>query len=211
MSYSNLFIFKGLNQQSVKKISSTFSEIQHFKKGEIIYSGEDFKNALGFIVKGNAVAVSNNENKLHLKSFGENMCFGAAALFDGNDTYVSTVIAKTDIEILFISEQQLKEIFLKYPQTAINYIAFLSDKVRFLNTKLRVISCVSAEDTVLTYLSNVTDSDGFANIPKNMTVFAKMLGLSRASLYRVLDNLEKNGSILKENNKFKVIKNEKTN
>jgi len=211
LNFSDLFIFKGLSNQEINQISSEFPEVQSFNKGDIIYSGEAFKNALGFIVKGTAVAVSNNENRIFLKSFSENMCFGAAALFGGKETYVSTIIAKTDIEILFINEEELKKIFTKYPETAINYIAFLSDKVRFLNTKLRVISCISAEDTVLTYISNVTDSDGFANIPKNMTVFAKMLGLSRASLYRVLDSLEKNGIILKENNKLKVIKNEKIN
>ena len=83
--------------------------------------------------------------------------------------------------------------------------------MRFLNNKLCVISCLSAEDTVLTYLSSVKDNDGYAQIPKNMTLFAKMLGLSRASLYRALDILMQNGSILKENNKYKVIKNEKTN
>ncbi len=210
MDYSNLFIFKDLSKSEIKEISSEFPPLQNFKKGEIIYSSNTFKNALGFVVEGNAVAVSNNDNKVYLKSFDQNMCFGAAALFGDSTTYVSTVTAKTDISILFISEEQLKAIFTKYPQTAINYITFLSDKVRFLNTKLRVISCMSAEDTVLTYLSNVTDSENYAQIPKNMTVFAKMLGLSRASLYRALDILIENGSILKENNKFKVIKNEKT-
>jgi DNA-binding MarR family transcriptional regulator len=61
----------------------------------------------------------------------------------------------------------------------------------------------------MTYFSSVADGDGYTNIPKNMTAFAKMLGLSRATLYRALDVLEKNGSILRENNKLKVIDNEK--
>lgn len=134
------------------------------------------------------------------------MCFGAAAVFGGDKTYVSTITAKSDCSILFITETQLKSIFESYPITAVNYITFLSDRVRFLNNKLCVISCMSAEDTVLTYLLNSCDSDGYANIPKNMTLFAKTLGLSRASLYRVLDNLEKSGNILKENKNIKVIK-----
>ena len=44
-------------------------------------------------------------------------------------------VGKTDAKILFISEKKLKSIFLKYPQASINYIEFLSDKVRFLNKK----------------------------------------------------------------------------
>lgn len=211
MEYNNLFIFKNLSQKEIKEISITLPEAVHFKKGDIIYSKTDFRGAIGFIINGSAFAVSNNQNELLLNKFEKNMCFGAAAVFGGGENYVSTVIAKTDTEILFITEEQLKIIFKSYPQTAINYIAFLSDKVRFLNTKLCVISCISAEDTLLKYLSTVTDADGYAQIPKNMTLFSKMLGVSRASLYRALDKLIENGNILRENKKYKVIENEKTN
>ncbi len=211
MDYSKLFLFSGINAEAIAKITADFPKPRQYKKGEIIYSSKAFKNSLGFIVTGKAIAVSNNNNHTYLQKFSENMCFGAAALFGGDDSYVSTITAKTDVTILFISEQHLQRLFLKYPQTAVNYIAFLSDKVRFLNTKLRVISSNGAEDTVLTYLLNITDQSGYAQIPENMTTLAKMLGLSRASLYRVLDSLEQNGSILRENNKYKVIKNEKTN
>lgn len=210
MEYKNLFLFKNLTDFQIKEITKNFQKPILFKKGEIIYSDTVFNNALGFIIKGTAFAVSNNQNKIVLKMFESGMCFGAAALFGGGDSYVSTITAKTDCEILFLSETLLENIFRKYPTTAINYVTFLSDKVRFLNNKLRVISCTNAEDTVLTYFSTVCDDTDCIDIPKNMTRFAKMLGLSRASLYRALDILEQNGSILKENNKFKVIKNEKT-
>jgi CRP-like cAMP-binding protein len=211
LDYSKLFIFSGLDDKSIKNISLTFPKAQTFKKGEIIYSADTFKNAIGFVINGSVVAVANNHNEVLLKNFAPNMCFGVAAIFGGGDNYVSTITAKTDCEILFLSEEHLKTIFSEYPQVAINYITFISDKIRFLNEKLRVISCMSAEDTLMTYFSSVSDADGYANIPDNMTRFAKTLGLSRATLYRALDILEKNGSILKENNKLKVIKNEKTN
>jgi predicted transcriptional regulator len=81
--------------------------------------------------------------------------------------------------------------------------------VRFLNKKLSVLSCSNAEDTVLKYLSSVTDGENYALIPKNMTLLSKMLGIGRATLYRTLDNLETSGRILRENNKIKVINNEK--
>ena len=81
--------------------------------------------------------------------------------------------------------------------------------MRFLNKKLSVISCSNAEDTVLKYLLSVCDSDNNAKIPKSMTLLAKTLGLGRATLYRSLESLEKDGLILRENNNIKVIKNEK--
>ena len=210
MDYSDFFLLCGLGETEKNQITKEFCPPVKFKKGEIIYSDTVFNNAIGFIVNGKAYAVSNNQDETYLKTFNENMCFGVAAVFGDKNQYISTITAASDCEILFITEQKLREIFKKFPQTAINYITFLSDKVRFLNNKLSVVSCMSAEDTVLTHLSRACDSEGYATIPKNMTLFAKMLGLSRATLYRVLDTLEQNGNILRENNKIKVIKNEKT-
>lgn len=206
----NLFLLKGLGQKKRQEIIKSFKEPVSYKKGDVIYSANRFPNAIGYVVKGETAAVTNNGNNIHMRSFIEGSCFGAAAIFGGNDCYVSTVTAKTDSQILFITEDELKAIFLEYPKTAVNYIEFLSDKIRFLNTKLSVISCGSAEDTVLKYLTAVADNEGNVNSFKNMTLLAKTLGLGRATLYRSLESLEKDGVILRENNNIKVIKNEKT-
>lgn len=206
---SDLFLLDGLNASEQKIITESFPPPVKFKKGEVIYSADNFSNSLAFICSGKAFAVTNNGQGVYMKSFEHGACFGAAALFGGDEKYVSTVIAKTDTEVLFINEKALEKIFRLYPQTAVNYISFLSDKVRFLNKKLSVLSCPNAEDTVFNYLNSVRESENYAVIPKNMTLFSKMLGIGRATLYRTLDSLEASGKILRENNKIKVIDNEK--
>lgn len=207
-SLEKLFLFEGLTETEKKKILNSFEKPVAFKKGDVIYSAESFPNAIGFVVSGKAFAVTNNSHSLHMNSFENGACFGAAAIF-GGDKYVSTIVAETDIEVLFITENELKKIFINYPVTSINYITFLSERVRFLNKKLGLIASGSAEDTVFKYLSSSANSENYARIPKSMTLLAKMLGIGRATLYRCLDTLEQNGSILRENNKIKVIKNEK--
>ena len=207
----NLFLFKGLSITEKTAIADSFNKTVNFKKGDVIYSKELFKNAIGYVVKGKAAAVTNNDNNIHMRTFEKGACFGAAAIFGGSGFYVSTITALTDIELLFITEDELKSIFLKFPKTATNYIEFLSDKIRFLNTKLSVISCQSAEDTVLKYLSLAVSAEDNTVTLKGMSLLASSLGLSRATLYRSLDSLEASGKILRENNKIKVIKNEKTN
>ncbi len=205
----SLFLFKGLQQNEIEKILADFSNTVYFSKGDVIYSAESFSNAIGFVVNGSAYAITNNSGGLHMKSFANGACFGAAAVFGESEKYVSTIIAKTDIEVLFITEQNLREIFKIFPVTALNYISFLSDKIRFLNTKLSLLSCHNAEDTVYSYLCSVADENGFAHIPKSMTLLSKMLGIGRATLYRSIDTLEAENKILRENNIIKVIKNEK--
>ena len=203
-----LFLFKDIPEAEIEKITHLLPKTVTYKKGEIIYSAEDFPNAIGFLVKGKAFAVASNDG-LHMNSFNQGTCFGAAAIFGDNSTYVSTIFAESDSEILFVTEDLLKKIFEINPKISLNYISFLSDKIRFLNKKIGLVSSSSAEEKVLKFLSYSADGDGYALLPKSMTLLAKMLGLGRATLYRCLDSLEANNIILRENNKIKVIKNEK--
>ncbi len=209
--YKSLFLLDGLGEAEKEKIISSFPAPQSFKNGETIYSADGFFRAIGLLLSGSAVAVTDNKQKLVMNRFSAGMCFGAAAVFGEGKQYISTIVAESDTEILFFTEEYLKKLFKDYPQTAINYIAFLSDKIRFLNKKLSVVSCQNAEDSVYKYLLNLAGDDGYAILPVSMTELSKMLGLGRASLYRSLDTLEANGKIKRENNKFKVIQNEKTN
>ena len=207
--YDSFFLFDGLKREEIEEIICSLPRAVRFNKGELIYSSQGFTRAIALVISGAARAETNNAHRVVMKKFLPGMCFGAAAVFGGG-TYVSTVTAETEAEIQFITEDILITLFEKYPKTAINYITFLSDRIRFLNSKLSVLSCPSAEATVLKYLDSVTDGNGYAAIPENMTLLSKMLGLGRASLYRSFDSLEKNGHIIRENNKIKVINNEKT-
>lgn len=202
----NFFLFKNLTQNEKSIIISELPDTESFKKGDIIYSAERYPNALGIILKGEAFAVTNNGSHLFMKGFKAGTAFGAAAVFGNKNEFVSTITAKTDIEMLFLTEDKLKKIFLEFPQTSLNYIEFLSEKIRFLNKKVGLLSSGSAEDTVLNYLTSAADSGGNAVLPSNMTLLSKTIGISRASLYRCLDSLENQGLILKEKNTVKVIK-----
>ena len=206
---NEFFLFNSLEISEKQVLISKLPKPTYFKKGEVIYSATHFPNAVGIIISGKAFAVTNNGNRLYMNSFSEGTCFGAAAIFGNNNEYVSTITAEVDIEILFLTEEILKKIFLEFPQTAINYIEFLSGKIRFLNKKVGLLSSGSAESTMLNYLTTIADNCGNATLPRNMTLLSKTLGISRASLYRCLEALENEGLILKNKNTVKVIKNEK--
>ena len=211
MKYDDFFLLNGLEKTEKVEIISNFSQPVLFKKGDIVYSNQQFSNAIGYILKGVAVAKADNQNETHLKTCEKGMSFGAAAVFGNSEHYISTITAKTDLEVLFVAENELLALFEKYPQTAVNYITFLSEKIRFLNKKLNVVSSSGTENTVFKYLTSLADKNGEILNFKNMSLVSKTLGISRASLYRALSDLEKSGYIIKENNYIKVIKNEKSN
>lgn len=201
----SLFLFEGLSEKETNEILIKFEKPILFLKNDIIYSKDKYSNALGIVLNGEAAALTSNSEGIYMKSFPKGSVFGAAAVFGNDEHYISTVVAKCDTEILFITEELLREIFALYPKTALNYISFLSDKIRFLNNKLNMISSPTAEDTVYNYLLSIKDSNNLAKPPISMTLLAKMLGLGRASLYRSLDTLEAGGKIQREKNYIKVI------
>ena len=130
-----LFLFDNLKKSEIKEIISILPKPQLFEKGETIYSANQFRKALGFIIKGKASATTDNSDLLFMKTFSKGSIFGAAAIFGNNESYVSRIIATSKTEVLFIDEDTLIRIFEKYPQTSINYINFLSDKIRFFHNK----------------------------------------------------------------------------
>ncbi|MBQ9965521.1 MAG: Crp/Fnr family transcriptional regulator [Clostridia bacterium] len=202
--YKDFFLLKGLSEDEISSVINCFEEPKHFSKGEIIYSEKNFYNAIGYIIKGKVRAITNNKNGIVIKTFSDGMSFGVAALFGEEKSYVSTLAAESDCVIQFVSEQTLKSIFERFPKTAINYITFLSERVRFLNKKLGIISCSSARDKVLKYLIETADEGGQLSLPENISFLAKSLGIGRTSFYRSIEELESKGIIAKENNIIRV-------
>ncbi|MBQ2135746.1 MAG: Crp/Fnr family transcriptional regulator [Clostridia bacterium] len=204
--YKNFFLFEGLSDAERTQAIKSLEEPKAFTKGDIIYSEKNFFRAIGYFISGTATAVANNKSNIVMKKFGAGMSFGVAAVFGEGNSYISTITAQEDCVIQFVSEQKLRELFSLFPVTAVNYISFLSEKVRFLNKKLSIISCTTAEDTVLKYLLESADDEGFVLMPKNMSLLAKSLGVGRSSLYRSLESLEKNGNIERQESNIRVIK-----
>lgn len=191
----NLFLFKGITE-SIDY--SAIGETAVFKKGEVIYSQNNYKRALAVMLKGKAEAQETSEGGA-LCTFQENSVFAATAVFCGEQNYISRIVAKTDCEILFISEEELTKIFAAHPKTAVNYITFLNQKIRFLNQKISVYSSASAEAKVLKYFT--------ANSGQkcNFSAVAETLKIGRTSLYRALNALEEKNLIVRNDGKVCVL------
>ena len=184
-SIENLFLFKGLDKAETAMIISALPSPEKFGKGEEIYNYSKFNKAIGIILSGKAEAI---DGSLLKRSFVKGDVFGAAALFGNEDSYISRIIAKSELQIQFIDEDILKEIFKKYPDTAINYIEFLSQRVRFLNRRINLFSQKSAAAKLYQFLSENADENN-TYIADNMSKLAALTSIGRTSLYRAVDEL----------------------
>ena len=118
---------------------------------------------------------------------------------------MSVIRATTACRVQFIPEETLRQLFAAYPQTAANYIAFLSDKVRFLNGKIATYTSAGAAGRLYYWLGANCDEAGHLPAGLTMTKLAKMLNVGRTSLYRALEELEQKGLIEKQNGEFVLL------
>ena len=192
---SKIFLFKDVKQGFEY---ADLGEIKSFDKNECIYECNNYTKALGILLNGKAKAVS---GEVELKEFSAGSVFGAAAIFANSETYVSKIVAKSTCEVLFISEERLKELFKAYPQTAINYISFLSSKICFLNEKISLFTADSVESKLYAYLTANCSEQKI-----NMSKLSNTLGIGRTSLYRALTALEQKNIIVRKDGKVSVLK-----
>ena len=182
------------------------AETAAYGRGELIYDGADCPRALGVLLRGRAEAVSPARETAVLSTFGPGAVFGAAALFGMEQPYVSRIRALTDCTVQFLPEEMLKRLFLRYPRTAVNYIAFLSSRVRLLNGKIAVLEQNDAEGRLYRYLTENCGEDGRLKGRMSMKSLAATLNMGRTSLYRAMGSLENKKLIVRRDGKMEVVK-----
>ncbi len=206
--FLSAFLFRGISELSEELEKEMFSGAVAFARGECVYKSSAFRHALGIIVSGTVrISTSDEENRMLLRDMGAGETFGAAALFGAGECYVSEICAKSACTVVFVEEATLEKLFAAYPPTALNYIAFLSSKIRYLNRKIAEISMHGASARVFEYIKKNAGEDGVFHAP-NMSVLAKTLNIGRSSLYRALESLAAGGHISRDGNKFTVNKGE---
>lgn len=189
----NLFLFRDAPGALE---SMTLPSAETFRRGEVIYGGRVYRRALGVVLRGKAEAVSGERGEL--TTFSGGSVFGAAALFGGGAEYISCVRAVTECRVQFLPEESLTALFQSHPRTAMNYIAFLTGRVRFLNGKIAAFTAGDTEQRLYRWLRANCDAEGRLPAAVTMTKLAKQLNMGRTSLYRGLETLENKHLIRKE-------------
>ncbi|MBQ9745395.1 MAG: Crp/Fnr family transcriptional regulator, partial [Clostridia bacterium] len=203
------FLFGGLPSFSEEFEAELFAGAAQFSRGECVYESSRFRNALGIIVSGTVrITTSDEENRIILRDMCAGETFGAAALFGAGECYVSKIHARSACTVVFLEEDMLKKLFAKYPESAQNYIVFLSSKIRYLNRKIAELSMHGANARVFGYMKQNAGAGGEVNMPKSMSALAATLGIGRSSLYRALEKLEADGLISKNGSKWNITEGE---
>lgn len=167
-----------------------------YQKGKLISDRPGGRPAVGVLVKGlvDVYSVSLDGREVKLSVLGKGDCFGICNLFAASD--MKTVLkCQTDAEILFIPKDTLVGVMKGRPELAMRYAELCSRKIQFLIQRIELLTIHSCRGKVMEYLLTQADEEGLVQIPVSKEDLAKLLGVSRAALFRELAQLQNQGLI----------------
>ena len=131
--------------------------------------------------------------------------FGAVSLYASSERYVTAIRAVTPVTALIIPKRIMDKLIRTYPEIAVNYLTYLSERIYFLNRRIDSFTGGSAVQRLAGYfLMSEADTSG---VPA--AHLASALDIGRASLYRAFEELEQAGAIRRDGKLITVLSREK--
>lgn len=202
-------IFSSVKVQNLKNVlngENTF--FKTYKNGTVIFSSLCYTCAIGVIVSGSA-QVKNERSSVLVSQLSQGDVFGCQSLFLGNDAFDNVITAKGQTTVLYILKPAVLTLLQNESGFVLDYIRYLSGRVRFLTQKITGFTCGSAQSRLANFLLEGFSDYKTFELDMPMSRLAGCLNIARASLYRALCELEENGIIEKNGKVIRLLDRDK--
>lgn len=178
-------------------------QVQAFNNGDYLFRKTDKTNRIGILLRGSAdVRRISEDGLMHMSTLKRNDLFGAASICADQYSFVTDIQCNEPSRALIIPEAEMLSLLTLNKTVLRNYLSYLNSRIRFLNKRLDAFSKNSITARIMTFFASEAVGDVYH--VKNFTKLSESLCISRATLYRALDNLEADQKI-RRNGKEKEI------
>ena len=167
-------------------------------RGETVYDRRRFQRCLGILMEGELQV---RTDALLLSTLKAGDVFGAAALFNEQVDYPTTLTALADCRLLLIPQEAIRRLICTCGPFAEDYVTYLSGRIRFLSTRLDAVSADRGESKLARYLLAADGGDG---VTVSATQLCQRIGVGRATLYRAFEVLEEAALIVREGKTIRI-------
>lgn len=172
--------------------------VEDFPAGAEIYRPDRFHRSLGVVLSGR---VRVTKDALPVSELEAGELFGAAALYTTAVDYATTLTVQVPCRCLFLEEALLDQLLEQNPQLRHNYLAYLTGRIHFLSSRLQFLAAGDTHGRLVRYLL-ANEREGAVACPA--ADLARRLGISRASLYRAFQDLERAGLIVRTGRTIRI-------
>lgn len=206
------FLFRGFSEEEIMALVCLPGiEYIHYSTGTAILSAKAGSRLLGILLRGGAVVEKHSgEGLLRMSVLQPGALFGVATLFSGAEEreFPTRIIAQKNTSALLIPEDTLRTLMRADFRLTENYLRYLTGRIYFLNARIEDLISPTVEQRVLLYLTHNAVGD---SITHGLTALAQALCISRASLYRALEKLERDGSIRRQGRSIEIVRDKAEN
>ena len=184
-------LLRGVPEDGIARLlDEPGAELVSFSGGQVVYSPQHFSRRLG--VLSGSLQVTKGELTVSCLEPGE--LFGAAALYCDAPQYATTITARKPSRCLMLDQALIDRMLEQQPKIRENYLRYLTGRIRFLSSRLQSLAQAGAEGKLARYL--LANGQG-GSVTCTASGLAQRLGISRASLYRAFEALEKSALIVR--------------
>ncbi len=195
-------IFSKLGDEELKTISDTAIRKKYSKESIIVHE-EDEGNSLMFILSGRVkvVLLSEGGKEIILSILGDGDFFGEMSLLDG-EPRSATVIAMKDSTMLVIQRNDFLKQLKQNPTIATGVLSEMSRRIRRADQRIGNLILLDVFGRVARFLLDLAKREGvryddgilIERRPTQQDI-ASMIGASRETVSRVLNELNRRGLI----------------
>ncbi len=193
-------IFYAVPMSTIERIvASPDCTVRTYDKAQLVYGKTEFSRSLGVVLSGSLRVTKSGDggHSIIMSTLSAGSVFGAAALFTDQPEYAADIRAVSAAQIVFFTQRLVQRMMRYDAQIAVNYVRYLSERIRFLNRKLYFLSSGTAEQRLASFLLDNLSEGEAAELPMPLNKLSLALNVSRASLYRAFDALGEEGAIVK--------------
>jgi CRP/FNR family cyclic AMP-dependent transcriptional regulator len=195
-------LFSSLTEAELQQIAGKI-RIEEFRKNEIVLREEDTNEYMYIMLDGQVkVTQATEDGKEILLAIHKTLeFFGEISLIDGK-TSPATVQASEDSFIAFIAKKDFYALLISQSKVLEKLLQILCSRLRDSWRRIYLLNFKHASDRVKTLFLSLSFENGsktpegiVLNLKLTHQEIADMTGLTRESVTRVLDKLQKDGAI----------------
>lgn len=179
---------------------------QSFKRGETVADTLNGEPVIGIIAKGRVgvFGISPDQSEVSLSSLGAGEVFGISNLFTQN-ALETRLVCRERTDIVFVSKQAFLRMLAVSPVLSERYMTLLNGKIRFLIRRIALLTAHSGRAKLADFLLTNADQNNTLRLACSKEQLAKILGMSRAALFRELSALSAAGLIRVERSSITLL------
>lgn len=205
---THTFLFQSVSAEELReRMDDLGFERRRVRKGEVIYSPTHYERSMGILLSGSVMVTKSGGDgpSLVISVLNKGELFGAAALFNEEEEYASTLTARGDCVLAMLTQERVSALLRADPEEANSYIQYLSGRIRFLGDKIDGLIAGSGERKLAHYLLAHMDEAGVVRLSCSLTELAERLHMGRASLYRAFDRLAEEGTLSRKGKQITLL------